>query len=175
MSFTDITFIARFLPIFLAVYYIAPNRWRDPILFIGSLIFYAFGEPRMVFMLLLLVIANYLMGRVLVKPRGVMEEGLPELDENGNIIKQCYDKWDIIENVVTNVLDGEDSAILLKLIQEHQAKGSPVSFRVENVVCPECGKRRPFIPIDDIGQTLLFQLSRRFGDIKINLNKTALK
>ena len=86
MSFTDITFIARFLPIFLAVYYIAPNRWRDPILFIGSLIFYAFGEPRMVFMLLLLVIANYLMGRVLVKPRGVMEEGLPELDENGNII-----------------------------------------------------------------------------------------
>ena len=70
MSFTDITFIARFLPIFLAVYYIAPNRWRDPILFIGSLIFYAFGEPRMVFMLLLLVIANYLMGRVLVKPRG---------------------------------------------------------------------------------------------------------
>ena len=86
MSFTDITFIARFLPIFLPVYYIAPNRWRDPILFIGSLIFYAFGEPRMVFMLLLLVIANYLMGRVLVKPRGVMEEGLPELDENGNIV-----------------------------------------------------------------------------------------
>ena len=103
------------------------------------------------------------------------ENGQYILDENGNIIKYCYDKWDTIENIITNVLDGEDSAILLKLIQEHQAKGSPVSFRVENIVCPECGKRRPFIPIDDIGQTLLFQLSRRFGDIKINLNKTASK
>lgn len=103
------------------------------------------------------------------------ENGQYILDENGNMIKYCYDKWDTIENIITNVLDGEDSAILLKLIQEHQAKGSPVSFRVENIVCPECGKRRPFIPIDDIGQTLLFQLSRRFGDIKINLNKTASK
>lgn len=101
------------------------------------------------------------------------EMGNPYVDENGNIIKYCYDKWEKIEQIITEVLDGEDSAILLKLIQDSQAKTSPISFRVENIICPECGKKRDFIPIEDIGQTLLFQLSRRFGDIKINLNKTA--
>lgn len=98
--------------------------------------------------------------------------GNPYLDDNGNIIKYCYDKWETIEQIITEVLDGEDSAILMKLIQDAQSKSSPISFRVENIICPECGKERPYIQIDDIGQTLLFQLSRRFGDIKINLNKT---
>lgn len=102
------------------------------------------------------------------------EHGEPIIDENGNYTGYTYDKWDKIEEIITNCLDGHDSAVLLKLIQESQEKASPISFRVENVVCPVCGKVREYIPIDDIGTTLLFQLSRRFGDIKINLSKTGL-
>lgn len=79
MAFTDIFFIARFLPLFLIAYYLAPNKYKDAILFGGSLIFYAYGSKKMVFLLLVLVIANYFLGRILVKPKGVREVSLPDL------------------------------------------------------------------------------------------------
>ena len=79
MAFTDIFFIARFLPLFLIAYYLAPNKYKDAILFGGSLIFYAYGSKKMVFLLLVLVIANYFLGRILVKPKGVSEVSLPDL------------------------------------------------------------------------------------------------
>ncbi len=101
------------------------------------------------------------------------EDGNIVKDENGNEVGYCYDNWNRIEEIITKCIDGYDSAVLLKLIQESQAKASPISFHVENVVCDKCGKKRD-IPIEDIGTTLLLQLSRRFGDIKINLNKMAL-
>ena len=100
------------------------------------------------------------------------ENGEPIRDKKtGKIEEYAFTNWDKIEEIITQSLDGEDSATLLKVIQETQEKVSPISFRVENIVCPECGRVEPFIPIDDIGTTLLFQLSRRFGDIKINLTK----
>ena len=45
MLFSSITFLFLFLPIMLAVYYIAPPQWKNLLLLAGSLIFYAWGEP----------------------------------------------------------------------------------------------------------------------------------
>ena len=45
MLFSSITFLFLFLPIMLAVYYIAPYQWKNLLLLAGSLIFYAWGEP----------------------------------------------------------------------------------------------------------------------------------
>ena len=45
MVFSSILFLFRFLPIVMMLYYIAPRRFRNGILFLSSLVFYAWGEP----------------------------------------------------------------------------------------------------------------------------------
>ena len=83
-----------------------------------------------------------------------------------------FDQWEDIEEIIKNVLDTEDSAVLLKIIAKSRANTSPVSFYLENVVCPKCGYKRDILPINDIGQTLLFQVSRRLDNMEINLKET---
>ena len=50
ISFGSLEFMFRFLPVFLIVYYAFPAKHRNTILLIGSIVFYAMGEP--VFILL---------------------------------------------------------------------------------------------------------------------------
>ena len=49
MVFSSIIFIFTFLPIILGIYYICPKKFRNFILLIGSLVFYAWGEPIYIF------------------------------------------------------------------------------------------------------------------------------
>jgi alginate O-acetyltransferase complex protein AlgI len=57
MGFSSITFLFYFLPIFLILYCISPVR--NLVLLLGSLFFYAWGEPIFVALLLILILANY--------------------------------------------------------------------------------------------------------------------
>ena len=57
--FSGLEFMFRFLPIFLLAYYLTPARFRDYVLFGGSFIFYASGEPIFVWVLLGLTLINY--------------------------------------------------------------------------------------------------------------------
>jgi alginate O-acetyltransferase complex protein AlgI len=52
-----------FLPVFLVLYYIFPAKCRNLLLFIGSLVFYSFGEPCYLFLIICSVTVNYLLGR----------------------------------------------------------------------------------------------------------------
>ena len=63
MIFSSLLFLFRFLPIVLLLYFVAPKRFRNAILFVSSLIFYAWGNPTMVLLLLLVCIVNYFLGR----------------------------------------------------------------------------------------------------------------
>ncbi len=45
-NFSDLSFVFRFLPIFLIAYYVLPSRLRPLILLVGSLAFYALGDPK---------------------------------------------------------------------------------------------------------------------------------
>lgn len=80
-----------------------------------------------------------------------------------------YTNWADIEKIITKSLDADDSGILLKLIQKSRANVSPVTFFIENVNCPRCHQHEDRIPINDIGNTLLFQVSRRLDNTEINL------
>ena len=56
MVFSSLTFLFAFLPITAALYFLIPNRiWRNGVLLAASLLFYAWGEP--VYILLLLLAA----------------------------------------------------------------------------------------------------------------------
>ena len=62
MVFSCIYFLFCFLPIVLIVYFIVPKRWKNLVLLLFSLFFYAWGEPVYVILMLLSILFNYVMG-----------------------------------------------------------------------------------------------------------------
>ena len=59
MTFTSTLFIFLFLPITLILYYSIRGKARDYLLLLASLLFYTFGEPKMVFLLIGSIAINY--------------------------------------------------------------------------------------------------------------------
>ena len=70
MVFSSVVFLFRFLPMFFILYYLAGGRMRNVILFLGSLVFYAWGEPVYVLLLLFSTVADYVHGRLIERFRG---------------------------------------------------------------------------------------------------------
>lgn len=73
MVFSSIEFLLGFLPIFLVIYYLTPVKGKNIVLFLGSLFFYAYGEPKYVLLLLISIVLNYFCGRVLT-PEGKIKK-----------------------------------------------------------------------------------------------------
>lgn len=85
-----------------------------------------------------------------------------------------YTLWEDIEKILTKAISTDDSAVLLKIIQESRSNTSPVSFRISNITCPLCKHHEDYINITDIGNTLLFQVSRRLDNTQIKLKEMEL-
>lgn len=62
VNFAGLEFVFRFLPIFLIIYYVMPVKYRDTTLLLGSLFFYAVGEPVFFLLLIALTGINYWTG-----------------------------------------------------------------------------------------------------------------
>ncbi len=63
MVFSSVTFLFIFLPIVFVLYTLLPNlTLKNTLLIIASLIFYAFGEPIYVFLLIFSALINYILG-----------------------------------------------------------------------------------------------------------------
>lgn len=65
MVFSSFTFLSVFLPLVLLVYYLAPRRFRNPILLVASLVFYAWGDYRYLWVLLAGVMVSYVAALIL--------------------------------------------------------------------------------------------------------------
>ena len=65
MVFASPIFVFLFLPVVLAVYFLARAPLRNGILLIGSLFFYAWGEPRLLAVMIASICANYAFGLAL--------------------------------------------------------------------------------------------------------------
>lgn len=72
MLFSSTIFLFLFLPVVLAVYFLAKERYRNAVLLTASILFYAYGEPKFVFVLLISIALNYFIalgiGRTEQKP-----------------------------------------------------------------------------------------------------------
>lgn len=68
MVFSSLLFLFLFLPAVLILYYCSPRRIRNLLLFITSLIFYAWGEPVYIVIMLVSTLADYFFGLLLDKP-----------------------------------------------------------------------------------------------------------
>ncbi len=70
MVFSSATFLYAFLPITLILYFIVPKSWRNAVLLVASLIFYAFGEPVYVVLLLISSLSDWLHSLFIESHRG---------------------------------------------------------------------------------------------------------
>ncbi|WP_422658858.1 MBOAT family O-acyltransferase [Paenibacillus sp. EC2-1] len=87
MLFSSLLFLFVFLPLVLALYYISPWRIKNLILFLSSLIFYAWGEPVYIVIMLISTITDYSFGLLLSRP------GLSAVQR----------KWIVVSSVVVNL------------------------------------------------------------------------
>lgn len=65
MIFSELFFIYLFLPVCVLLYYIMKEKYRNIVLIILSLVFYAWGEPVFIWLLMLATCMNYLFGRMI--------------------------------------------------------------------------------------------------------------
>ena len=70
MLFSSVTFLYAFLPVVLVGYALLPRRARNPWLLLTSVVFYAFGEPRWVILLLLCALSGWCFGLLMERFRG---------------------------------------------------------------------------------------------------------
>jgi len=59
MLFTSISFLYYFLPALIIIYFITPKKYKNIILLIASLLFYFYGEPKYVFLMIVEIVIAY--------------------------------------------------------------------------------------------------------------------
>lgn len=62
MVFSSLEFLTVFLPVVLLLYYLMPGKGRNVLLLLASLVFYAWGEPIYIVIMLVSIALNYLFG-----------------------------------------------------------------------------------------------------------------
>ena len=87
MVFSSLLFMFVYLPVVLAVYYFVPRRWRNTWLFIVNLIFYGWGEPVYILLMLFSICLNYAAGILIERLR------------NENQKAKRILRWTIIVNI----------------------------------------------------------------------------
>ena len=67
MVFSSVTFLFLFLPVSLVLYYVVPQRFKNLVLMLCSLVFYAWGEPVYVLLMLYSILLNYVSGLLMAR------------------------------------------------------------------------------------------------------------
>lgn len=70
MVFSSIPFLYYFLPCALLLYFAVPRKLKNTVLLLTSMVFYGWGEPKYVFVMLLTVFQGYLFGILIEKSGG---------------------------------------------------------------------------------------------------------
>jgi len=70
MVFSSLPFLFVFLPLTLGLYYVAPQKARNTILLIMSLVFYSWGEPVYITIMFLSTLVDYVHGLLVERFRG---------------------------------------------------------------------------------------------------------
>ena len=87
MLFSSLTFLFAFLPLTLVLYFLAKDKYKNYILLVASLIFYAWGEPKYIILMILSIIFNYFIA----------------LRINKNRKREKAKRWDLVCAVVVNI------------------------------------------------------------------------
>ena len=104
MVFSSITFLFYFLPIFLVLYFVTPTiQGKNVITLVFSLIFYAWGEPQFIVVLLFSIAFNFLAARAIDDREGPARKAALAVAVTGNLLVLAIFKYG---NFVTGNLAG---------------------------------------------------------------------
>lgn len=65
MIFSSLLFLFRYLPVMIILYFAVPKRLRNGVLFLGSLVFYGWGEPVYISLLLFSTLVDFIHGKLI--------------------------------------------------------------------------------------------------------------
>lgn len=92
------------------------------------------------------------------------------INKNGKSYR--YTNWNDIEKIITSHIGNKDLSILISIINQVKNVESPISFYLQDVKCPKCGRKDDKIPVNDIMRSLFFQLSSGLNNTTINFVET---
>ncbi len=69
MLFSSMTFLWLFLPLVFGIYLVVPKNYKNVLLLLASLLFYSWGEPVYIFLMLFSIFANYFLAILIDKKR----------------------------------------------------------------------------------------------------------
>ncbi|MCR5673498.1 MAG: MBOAT family protein [Lachnospiraceae bacterium] len=78
MVFSSLLFLFWFIPVFFALYYLVSAKFRNIVLFLGSIVFYAWGEPAYLILIFVSIAVNYLAGLALARSEECRDHTIPE-------------------------------------------------------------------------------------------------
>ena len=67
MVFSSLLFLFTYLPVVLLIYYLSPLKWRNGVLLIFNLIFYGWGEPTYIILMVFTITADYVAGLLVAR------------------------------------------------------------------------------------------------------------
>lgn len=70
MAFNNLTFITKFLPIIMVLYFIVPKKFKNIVLLMISLFLYSWADPKYLVLLIVMILCNYCFGGILNKYQG---------------------------------------------------------------------------------------------------------
>ena len=143
MLFSSMIFLWAFLPTVLILYWMAPSiRLKNIVLLVASLIFYAWGEPIYIFLMLFVVLINYVTALLSVRfGRVALIIGV-----TGNLMILGYFKYfTFLIGIVNSILRAE------KIEPKEIRFVSPIRGKSPNLVLIKAVKNgKKFLKIEEI-------------------------
>lgn len=113
MVFASITFLYYFLPMFLILYFVVPKKYKNIVLLIFSIIFYFYGEPKYILLMLIEVLFSYFMTLSLEKNKS---KSLLGIIVSFHIFLLCVFKYfNFIITNINSIFDGNISLLNIVL------------------------------------------------------------
>lgn len=79
MVFSSVIFLLYFLPIFLILYFLSPEKWKNGLALLGSCFFYIWGAPEFFFIVVLSIILDFYLVKLFSLSRGKLRKWLMAL------------------------------------------------------------------------------------------------
>ena len=120
MVFSSILFLCLFMPVVFGLYYLCPAKCRNSILLISSLIFYAWGEPRYILIMIFSTVFDYTNGRLIEYYRAKnsikMQKAVLVVSVVGNLGILCFFKYtDFLIKSINGLFDTQFSILGIAL------------------------------------------------------------
>lgn len=93
MAFSSLFFVFAFLPITLVLYFTIPVKFKDLLLVLVSILFFAWAEPKYIFLILALIAINYFLGIYLDEYEGKARRNFVIFAVGFNVFILMYFKY----------------------------------------------------------------------------------